>query len=65
MKRLIAIVLVALLIPVPVAEAKTRHRTARHYTYYQTDVYRGQMTKMKSALGLHYHSYRPRKSKGY
>ena len=56
MKRLIGIILVVLLMPNSIAEASTRHRVPRHYTYYQTDVYRGQMTKMKSALGIHYYS---------
>ena len=43
----------------------TRHRVPRTYSVYNTNVYRGQMTKMRSALGIHYHTYTPKHSKKY
>lgn len=65
--KIIATALVLVLVP-SVANAKghsTHHRTPRTYSVYNTNVYRGQMTKLKSALGIHYHTYTPKHSKKY
>jgi len=63
--KVITTALLITLVPATAQASTHHHRTPRTYSVYNTNVYRGQMTKMKSALGIHYHTYTPKHHKKY
>ena len=62
--HIVWIAIVTLVMFAPDGNATTHHRP-RSYSYSNSDVYRGQMTKVKNSLGIHYHTYTPKHSKKY